>query len=66
MKRRGPLFKSHCLVSKRKGLGTSENVKINKEMYGHTDAVLGQRLDGMAIHFFVNLAICKWLYLAYC
>ena len=35
-----------------------------KEMYGHTDGAL---LDSvrMAIHFFVNFNIFKWLYLAY-
>ena len=39
-----------------------KNVKINKEMYGYPDAVS----DGvwMAIHFFVNSDIFKWLYLA--
>ena len=40
-----------------------KNLKINKEMYGHPDAVLDSIL--MAIHFFVNFDIFKWLYLAY-
>ena len=35
-----------------------KNVKINKEMYGIHSV-------RMAIHFFVNFDIFKWLYLAY-
>ena len=38
-----------------------KNVKINKEMYGHSDAVSDS--VRMAIHFFVNFDIFKWLYL---
>ena len=39
-----------------------QNLKTNKEMYGHPDAVsVSVR---MAIHFFVNFGN-KWLYLAY-
>ena len=30
------------------------------------DAVFGQRPARMAIYFFVNFDIFKWLYLAYC
>ena len=37
---------------------------INKEMYGHPNAVFAQRPDGL-IHFFVNFDIFKWLYFAY-
>ena len=40
-----------------------ENLKIYKEMYGHPDAV--RHSVRMAIHFFVNFDIFKWLYLAY-
>ena len=40
-----------------------KNVKINKEMYGHLLA--GSDSVQMAIHFFVNFGIFKWLYLAY-
>ena len=40
-----------------------KNVKISKEMYGHLDAVSDS--VQMAIHFFVNFDIFKWLYLAY-
>ena len=40
-----------------------KNVKINKEMYGHPEAVSDS--VRMAINFFVNFAILKWLYLAY-
>ena len=36
---------------------------MNKEMYGHPDSVFRQLQ--MAIHFFVNFDIFKWLYLAY-
>ena len=38
------------------------NVKINKEMYGHPDAVSDS--VRIAIHFFENFDIFKWLYLA--
>ena len=35
-------------------------------MYGHPDAVFGQLPDGqLAIHFFENFDVFKWLYLAY-
>ena len=40
-----------------------KNVKINKEMYSNPDAV--SHSVRMAIHFFVNFDIFKWLYLAY-
>ena len=40
-----------------------KSVKINKEMYGHPDAVSDS--VRMAIHFFANFDIFKWLYLAY-
>ena len=40
-----------------------KNVKIYKEMYGLPDAV--RHSVRMAIHFFVNFDIFKWLYLAY-
>ena len=40
-----------------------KKVKINKEMYGHPDAVSDS--VRMAIHFFVNLDIFKRLYVAY-
>ena len=39
-----------------------ENVKIYKEMYGHPDAV--EHSVRMAIHFFVNFDVFKWLYLS--
>ena len=39
-----------------------KNVKINKEMHGHPEDASNS--DRMAIHFFVNFAIFKWLYLA--
>ena len=42
-----------------------KNVKIKEEMYGHPNAVFRQRLDGMAINFFVNFDTFKWLDLAY-
>ena len=35
-----------------------KNVKINKEMYGHPDAVRTQRPDGL--YFFVNFDVYKW------
>ena len=38
-------------------------VKINKEMYGHPDAVSDSLR--MTIRFFANFGIFKWLYLAY-
>ena len=34
-----------------------ENVKVNKEMYGHPDAEFGHRPDGHT--FFVNFDIYK-------
>ena len=40
-----------------------KNVRINKEMYGHPDALSDS--VRMTIHFFVNFDIFKWLYLAY-
>ena len=40
-----------------------KNVKINKEMYDHPDAVSDS--VRMVIHFFVNLDVFKWLYHAY-
>ena len=40
-----------------------ENVKFYKEIYGHPVAVRTQRPD-MAIHFFVNFDVVKWLYLS--
>ena len=40
-----------------------KNFKIYKEMYGHPDALSDSVL--MAIHFFVNFDIFKWLYLSY-
>ena len=40
-----------------------KNVKINKEKYGHPDTVSDS--VRMAIHFFVNFDIIKWLYIAY-
>ena len=39
-----------------------KNVKTNKGMYGHPDAVSDS--VRMAIHFFVNFDIFKWLYLS--
>ena len=39
-----------------------KNVKINKEMYGIRTLC---RTVRMALHFFVNFDIFKWLYLAY-
>ena len=38
-----------------------KNVKINKEKYGHPDTVSDS--VRMAIHFFVNFDIIKWLYI---
>ena len=40
-----------------------KNFKIYKEMYGHPDALSDS--VRMAIHFFVNFDIFKWLYLSY-
>ena len=40
-----------------------KNFKINKEMYGHPDAVFGQRSDGHT--FLCKFWHFKWLYLAY-
>ena len=40
-----------------------KKVNINKEMYGNPDAVSDS--VRIAIHFFVNFDIFKWLYLAY-
>ena len=40
-----------------------ENFKIYKEMYGHPDALWDS--VRMAIHFFVNFDIFKWMYLSY-
>ena len=38
-----------------------KNIKITKEMYGHPDTVLDS--VRMAIHFFVNFDILKWLHI---
>ena len=42
-----------------------ENFKIYKEMYGRPDALSDSVRIWMAIHFFVNFDIFKWLYLSY-
>ena len=39
--------------------------KIYKEMYGHPDALSDIVRMHMAIHFFVNFGVFKWLYLSY-
>ena len=40
-----------------------KNFKICQEMYGHPDALSDS--VRMAIHFFVNFDIFKWMYLSY-
>ena len=42
------------------------NSKINKEMYGHPDAVSDSIRMAIHVHFFdVNFDIFRWLYIAY-
>ena len=63
--------KEHAKIHKIPNFGVNQafaiqrfkNVKINEEMCGHLDT--GSDSVRMAIHFFVNFDIFKWLYLAY-